>query len=81
MPIYEYTCPDCEKDFEELVFDPDEIPECPHCGGTNAQRIMSQVNTKGPVTVEIPDFQKALGDKYGKGGPGGAGGCGSGGIS
>lgn len=78
MPIYEYTCPDCGKDFEELVFDPDETPACPHCSGSNATRIMSQVNTRGDVTVEIPDFQKALGDKYKNGGPGG---CGSGGFS
>lgn len=84
MPIYEYECPDCNKQFEELVFDPDETPKCPACGGEKAVRLISQVNTRGDVSVEIPDFKKALGDKYGAGGPGGgcgSGGCGSGGFS
>ena len=31
MPIYEYTCTKCGKDFEELVFG-DALPACPHCG-------------------------------------------------
>ena len=35
MPIYEYTCTKCGKDFEELVFG-DDLPACPHCGGNCA---------------------------------------------
>ena len=31
MPIYEYTCTKCGKDFEELVFG-DDLPARPHCG-------------------------------------------------
>ena len=34
MPIYEYTCTKCGKDFEELVFG-DDLPGCAHCSGGN----------------------------------------------
>lgn len=32
MPIYEYTCPRCDEDFELLVRG-EERPACPTCGG------------------------------------------------
>lgn len=32
MPIYEYHCDCCEKDFETLVFGSQEVL-CPTCGG------------------------------------------------
>jgi putative FmdB family regulatory protein len=34
MPIYEYRCPDCGHEFEEIqkVSDP-AINDCPSCGG------------------------------------------------
>lgn len=32
MPIYEYTCDDCQVDFEVLVRG-NEQAECPTCGG------------------------------------------------
>ncbi len=31
MPIYEYTCTQCGKDFEKLVFGNQEVT-CPKCG-------------------------------------------------
>ncbi|MEC7947554.1 MAG: zinc ribbon domain-containing protein [Myxococcota bacterium] len=36
MPLYEYRCPDCGHEFEEIqkVSDP-AIRECPACGGTD----------------------------------------------
>lgn len=36
MPLYEYRCPDCGHDFEEIqkVSDP-AIRDCPACGGTH----------------------------------------------
>ena len=36
MPIYEYTCTKCGKDFEELVFG-DDLPACPHCGAAETR--------------------------------------------
>ena len=40
MPIYEYKCPKCSKEFEELVFG-DESPACPDCGEICIERLLS----------------------------------------
>lgn len=40
MPIYEYACDKCGKEFEELIFD-DSTPPCPHCGSTQTHKLMS----------------------------------------
>ena len=40
MPIYEYHCNDCGKDFECLVIGND-IPECAACTGQNVVKLMS----------------------------------------
>lgn len=32
MPLYEYVCDQCSKEFEELVFDAAATPACPSCG-------------------------------------------------
>jgi putative FmdB family regulatory protein len=41
MPIYEYRCAKCKKDFECLVFRQDEEVSCPKCKGNNVSRLMS----------------------------------------
>ena len=40
MPIYEYHCESCNKDFECLVFG-NEKPDCPSCDSTEVCRLMS----------------------------------------
>ena len=40
MPIYEYCCDKCGKEFEELVFD-DSTPACPYCGSSLTHKLMS----------------------------------------
>ncbi|MDR2489548.1 MAG: zinc ribbon domain-containing protein [Desulfovibrio sp.] len=40
MPIYEYKCPQCTTEFEELVFGGD-TPACPSCGAKNSERLLS----------------------------------------
>ncbi len=40
MPIYEYTCDDCQVDFELLVRGT-EHPECPTCGGAKLSKQFS----------------------------------------
>ncbi len=40
MPIYEYTCKNCGREFEELVR-ADEQPACPSCGQGGVERQMS----------------------------------------
>jgi putative FmdB family regulatory protein len=37
MPLYEYTCQECEHTFETLVLNGDKV-ECPECHGEHLQR-------------------------------------------
>lgn len=41
MPIYEFHCNDCNKDFEELVRLSDPTAACPACGSRNVKKKMS----------------------------------------
>lgn len=40
MPIYEYHCEKCGKDFEYLVFGQDQ-PRCPDCESRKVCKLMS----------------------------------------
>ncbi len=40
MPIFDFTCTDCQKDFEEIAMQ-GEIPACPTCQGSNVQKKVS----------------------------------------
>ena len=41
MPLYEYACLECDYQFETLVRNQDEEPECPNCESTRLERVMS----------------------------------------
>jgi len=41
MPIYEYKCNACRKEFEVLVLGSD-TPACPACAGHDLSRLMSR---------------------------------------
>jgi len=46
MPIYEYHCSNCNKEFEKLMgfSDPNiNSPECPECQSNNTNRRLSKV--------------------------------------
>ena len=38
MPIYDFNCKECEKEFEKLVRPSDIPPECPMCGSKNTEK-------------------------------------------
>jgi putative FmdB family regulatory protein len=40
MPLYEYTCQQCEHTFETLVFNGEAV-ECPECHGDKLERLWS----------------------------------------
>ena len=46
MPIYEYECRRCAKEFQKLVMKQDEESGlvCPHCGGGEVKRLISRVS-------------------------------------
>lgn len=53
MPIYEYTCHQCEKQFEALVRS-DTIPECPNCHSTELEKMLSVFATTASATESAP---------------------------
>jgi len=54
MPLYAYTCLDCNHDFEALVRSSD-IPECPAC---SSQKLQQQV-AKICVEIKYPAIAKS----------------------
>lgn len=53
MPMYEYTCHDCDHNFETLVFSEGEKVECPECHGSHLERLIS---LPGLAQVKGPSF-------------------------
>lgn len=64
MPIYEYTCQDCQKEFELLIRGK-EKPQCPGCGRENLLRSLSvpAAHTGGSRPSECP-VQNTCGMKH-----------------
>jgi putative FmdB family regulatory protein len=46
MPIFEFHCQKCDKEFERLVFRSDEVVECPDCGEQSVNKLMSSCAAK-----------------------------------
>jgi putative FmdB family regulatory protein len=46
MPIFEFHCQSCDKDFEKLVFGGDPEVECPFCGQNRVEKLMSACSAK-----------------------------------
>lgn len=42
MPLYNFHCSDCDKDFELLVSASD-TPACPSCGGAKMEQTISRI--------------------------------------
>lgn len=57
MPMFEYKCLDCSREFEELAA-MDELPPCPECGSAKVEKLMSAcaVQTDGPSGGDMPDL-------------------------
>lgn len=41
MPIYEYQCLKCRREFEELVFGSSPVVRCPDCACAEVKRLLS----------------------------------------
>lgn len=52
MPIFEYVCQQCGKDFEALVRS-ETIPECPACHSTHLEKQLSVFGTAA-AAPELP---------------------------
>ena len=47
MPLYEYTCTDCEQDFEELVSSSSSPVKCPNCQSEKVEKKFSTFPSSG----------------------------------
>ena len=53
MPIYEYACPDCGHDFEDLVLG-DEKPRCPECASARVEKKLSLIARPASSAPDLP---------------------------
>jgi putative FmdB family regulatory protein len=53
MPLYEYSCRQCEHTFEALVFDGEKV-ECPACQSTRLERLLSVPARPRAEGVSLP---------------------------
>jgi putative FmdB family regulatory protein len=54
MPIYEYRCCECEKDFECLIIGSNDDICCPECDGNRVERLMSSCSFKSGGSYSAP---------------------------
>ena len=52
MPIYEYKCPDCGHEAEELVKMSDPDPPCPECKAEEKDVLMEKAVSKGSFKLQ-----------------------------
>jgi putative FmdB family regulatory protein len=50
MPIFEYACKACGKEFEALVLATTPAPACPACKGTELEKLISRAAIKSDST-------------------------------
>lgn len=70
MPIFEYQCASCGKEFEVLVRNSSTVPECPACNGIELRKKLSAFATitgTASAQAELPAPCQSCGNA---GGPG-----------
>jgi len=50
MPIFEYACRQCQKEFEALVRPNGDAPSCPSCASTELDKLLSIPAVKSDST-------------------------------
>lgn len=50
MPIFEYACKQCGKEFETLVRAGSEVPSCPSCKSVELEKLISLPAVKSEST-------------------------------
>jgi putative FmdB family regulatory protein len=73
MPIFEYQCASCGKEFELLVRNSSPAPGCPVCSGTELRKKLSAFATMTGSASAQADLPAPC---QGCGNPGGPGACG-----
>ena len=58
MPIYNYHCDDCNKEFEVMHSMTEECTECGFCLSSNVARVVSSIGNK----IDKSKFKNKAGD-------------------
>ena len=53
MPIYEFCCHSCGREFETLVMGSNEKVECPQCQSKDVKRMLSCFSTKDSGGISL----------------------------
>ncbi len=61
MPIFEFLCQDCGKEFEKLVFSQPEETLCRHCNSPRVDKLISRFSFKGSGEVSISSGNSSCG--------------------
>ncbi len=57
MPIYDFRCLSCDRVFERIVR-ADALPDCPHCGATQVEKLLSMPAAPGKSAGIIASGRK-----------------------
>ena len=52
MPIFEYTCRVCQRQFE-LIIRGGDVAQCPGCGGNDLERLVSLFAVDSPASRSL----------------------------
>ena len=52
MPIFEYICKDCQRQFEKIVPRYDSYVDCPHCNSEDVEKQLSVFAVAGASSKE-----------------------------
>jgi len=74
MPIYEYACQDCGREFETLVRT-DTVPACPRCHSTQLAKRLSVFATAAATASQALPMPMPAGPCGSCGHPDGPGSC------
>lgn len=70
MPIYEYQCASCGKEFETLVRKSAPPPQCPGCNGSKLRKKLSAfatISSAASARAEFPAPCQSCGNPDGPG--------------
>ncbi len=70
MPIYEYACHSCGREFETLVRGSSPAPECPSCHSTELEKklsIFAAIAGSSASQADIPEACQSCGHPSGPG--------------
>jgi putative FmdB family regulatory protein len=73
MPLFEYICQDCGRDFEKIVPRHDSQTDCPHCNSERVEKQLSVFAVSGGTSSSEAVFSEPGCGRCGAATPGACG--------